>query len=202
MKKQVLTRHGSQQGFTLVEVIVASTIMVLVLLPIYTVFAAGHNTYNRGMGIAEIQQDARIALDWMTRETRMAGYESPTLANPACPTPKTAPCALPTQQAAKIGLRADVDGDDATEEVEYELQNCVNQICDLVRRERDWDSATSTWSAWSAYEVIAGNVEALTFTYLPAINPTRVRLQVDAREPNSGPDVAFMVVSEMELRNL
>jgi hypothetical protein len=132
----------------------------------------------------------------------MAGYESPGLVNPACPTPKTAPCALPTQQAAKIGLRADVDGDDTTEEVEYELQNCVNQICDLVRRERDWDSATSNWSAWSAYEVIAGNVEGLTFTYLPAINPTRVRLQVDARDLDTGPDVAFMVLSEMELRNL
>jgi hypothetical protein len=176
--------------------------MAMVLIPIYTVFAAGHTTYHRGMSKAEIQQNARVALDWMTRETRMAGYESPGLVNSACPTPKTAPCALPTQQAAKIGLRADVDGDDTTEEVEYELQNCVNQICDLVRRERDWDSATSNWSAWSAYEVIAGNVEGLTFTYLPAINPTRVRLQVDARDLDTGPDVAFMVLSEMELRNL
>jgi len=202
MTKQAVTRLGCQRGFTLAEVLVTSVLMVLVLLPIYTVFAAGRNTYNRGMSKAEIQQDARLALDWMTRETRMAGYESPNLANPACPTPKTAPCALPTQQAAKIGLRGDVDGDDTTEEVEYELQNCVNLICDLVRRERNWDSATSTWGAWSAYEMIAGNVEALTFTYLPAVNPTRVRLQVDVREPNTGPDMTFAVVSEMELRNL
>lgn len=202
MRERALTRLDCQRGFTLAEVLISSILMVLVLLPIYTVFAAGRNTYRRGMGKAEIQQDARLALDWMTRETRMAGYESPTLANPACPTPKTAPCALPTQQAARIGLRGDVDGDNTTEEVEYQLQNCVNQICDLVRRERDWDGATSTWGAWSAYEMIAGNVEALTFTYLPAINPTRVRLQVDVRESNAGPDVAFAVVSEMELRNL
>jgi hypothetical protein len=138
----------------------------------------------------------------MTREMRMAGYESPALANPACPTPKTALCVLPTQQAARIGLRADVDGDDITEEVEYQLQNCANQICDLVRRTRDWNSATSTWGPWSAYEVVAGNVQGLAFTYLPALNPTRVRVQVNAREPDSGPDVAFMVLSEMELRNL
>jgi prepilin-type N-terminal cleavage/methylation domain-containing protein len=203
MKKQAVTRLACQRGFTLAEVLVTSVLMVLVLLPIYTVFAAGRNTYNRGMSKAEIQQDARLALDWMTREARMAGYESPNLANPACPTPKTALCALPTKLPARIGLRGDVDGDDTTEEVEYELQNCVNQICDLVRRERGWDGATSTWSAWSADEMIAGNVEALTFTYIPAItNPTRVRLQVDVREPNTGPDMAFVVVSEMELRNL
>jgi len=29
-----------------------------------------------------------------------------------------------------------------------------------------------------------------------------VRVQVDAREPTIGPDVAYMVVSDMELRNL
>ena len=202
MRKQTVIRLGCQRGFTLPEALVSATLMTVILISTYTMVAASHTTFNKGIGRAEIQQDARIALAWMTRETRMAGYEFPTMANPVCPSPKTAPCVLPTQQASKIGLRADVDGDNTTEEVEYELQNCVGQICDLVRRERDWNSATSTWGAWSAYEVIAGNVEALTFTYFSAPNPTRVRVQVDARQPTIGPDVAYMVVSDMELRNL
>ncbi|MGH7371039.1 MAG: PilW family protein, partial [Candidatus Methylomirabilales bacterium] len=155
-----------------------------------------------GVDRAEIQQNARVALQSMTREIRMAGYESPGLANPACPSPKAAACVLPTQLASKIGLRGDVDGDGMTEEVEYELQNCVNQICNLVRRERDWNDATSTWGAWSAYETIAGNIEGLTVTYLPALTPSRLRVQVNVREPNAGPDVAYMVVSDMVLRNL
>ncbi|MFQ5847581.1 MAG: PilW family protein [Candidatus Methylomirabilales bacterium] len=202
MREGISTWFGCERGFTVAEVLVTSTLMAIVLVPIYTMFAASHTTYNKGVDKAEIQQDARIALHWMTREIRMAGYESPNLANPVCPTPKAAGCVLPTQQASKIGLRADVDGDDTTEEVEYELQNCVNQICDVVRRERDWDDATSTWGAWSAYDVIAGNVEGLTFTYLSAPNPTRVRVQVDVREVNAGPDVAYMVVSDTQLRNL
>jgi len=180
----------------------ASVLVVIIFIPLYTMFLAGNRTFNTGVDRAEIQQNARVALQSMSREIRMAGYESPGLANPACPSPKAAACVLPTQQAARIGLRADVDGDNATEEVEYELRNCVNLICELARRERDWDDATSTWGAWSAYESIAGNVEGLTFTYLPALTPSRVRVRVNVRETNTAPDVAYMVVSDMVLRNL
>lgn len=180
----------------------ASVLVVIIFIPLYTMFLAGHRTFNTGVDRAEIQQNARVALQSMSREIRMAGYESPGLANPACPSPKAAACVLPTQQAARIGLRADVDGDNTTEEVEYELRNCVNLICELARRERDWDNATSTWGAWSAYESIAGNIEGLTFTYLPALTPSRVRVRVNVRETNTAPDVAYMVVSDMVLRNL
>ncbi|MGH7387143.1 MAG: PilW family protein [Candidatus Methylomirabilales bacterium] len=196
------TQWRGEQGFTVAEVLMASVLVVIIFIPLYGLFMAGHRTFNTGVGRAEIQQNARVALQMMTREIRMAGYEFPGLPNPACPSPKAAACVLPTRLASKIGFRADVDGDDTTEWVEYELRNCVNQICELARRERDWDSATSTWGAWSAYEAIAGNVEGLTFTYLPALNPTRVRVQVNVREPNAGPDVAYMVVSDMVLRNL
>jgi len=195
-------RLRCQRGFTLAEALVASTMMAIVLVPLYTMFTTSYATYDKGVDRAEIQQDARVALQWMTREIRMAGYESPDLANPACAAPKAATCILPTRQAAKVGLRADVDGDNTTEEVEYELRNCVGAICDLVRRERDWDGAAASWGAWSAYEIVAGNVEGLTFTYLPAANPTRVRVQVNLRELDTGPDVAFMVVSDIRLRNL
>ena len=210
MREQVATGSilSCERGFTLAEALVASVLMVIVLIPLYTMFMTGHRTFNTGVDRAEIQQNARVALQSMTREIRMAGYESPGLANPACLSPKAAACVLPTQQASKIGLRADVDGIDdvdgpnRTEEVEYELRNCVNQICELARRERDWDNATSTWGAWSAYETIAGNVDGLTFTYLPALTPSRVRVQVNVRDPDTGPGVAYMVVSDMVLRNL
>ncbi|HET7854646.1 MAG: hypothetical protein L0Y78_09050 [candidate division NC10 bacterium] len=202
MREQVSTRWRDEQGFTVAEVLMASVLVVIIFIPLYTMFLAGNRTFNTGVDRAEIQQNARVALQSMSREIRMAGYESPGLANPACPSPKAAACVLPTQQAARIGLRADVDGDNTTEEVEYELRNCVNLICELARRERDWDSATSTWGAWSAYESIAGNIEGLTFTYLPALTPSRVRVRVNVRETNTAPDVAYMVVSDMVLRNL
>jgi len=208
VREQVSTQWRGEQGFTVAEVLMASVLVVIIFIPVYGLFMAGHRTFNTGVDRAEIQQNARVALQSMSREIRMAGYESPGLANPACPSPKAAACVLPTRLASKIGLRADVDGmddvdgPDRTEEVEYELRNCVNLICELARRERDWDDATSTWGAWSAYETIAGNIEGLTFTYLPALTPSRVRVQVNVREPNAGPDVGYMVVSDMVLRNL
>ena len=202
MREQVSTRWRGEQGFTVAEVLMSSVLVVIIFIPLYTLFMAGNRTFNTGVDRAEIQQNARVALQSMSREIRMAGYESPGLANPACLSPKAAACVLPTQVASRIGLRGDVDGDGITEEVEYELRNCVNLICELARRERDWDGATSTWGAWSAYETIAGNIEGLTFTYLPALTPSRVRVQVNVREPNAGPDVAYMVVSDMVLRNL
>ena len=202
MREQVSTPWRGEQGFTVAEVLMASVLVVIIFIPVYGLFMAGHRTFNTGVDRAEIQQNARVALQSMSREIRMAGYEFPGLANPACPSPKAAACVLPTRLASKIGLRADVDGNGVTEWVEYELRNCVNQICELARRERDWDSAASTWGAWSAYETIAGNIEGLTFTYLPALTPSRVRVQVNVREPNAGPDVGYMVVSDMVLRNL
>jgi hypothetical protein len=207
VREQVSIRWRGEQGFTVAEVLMASVLVVIIFIPLYTLFMAGNRTFNTGVDRAEIQQNARVALQTMSQEIRMAGYEFPGLDNPpvsapACPSPKAAACVLPTRLASKIGLRADVDGNGTTEEVEYELRNCVNLICELARRERNWDSATSTWGAWSAYETVAGNIEGLTFTYLPALNPSRVRVQVNVREPNSAPDVAYMVVSDMVLRNL
>lgn len=201
-REQEPKRRRCERGFTLVELLIAGTLMVIIIMPLFTMYTASQATYDTGMDRADIQQNARIALYRMSREVRMAGYEFPTLANPACPRPKTAACIVPTQQVSRMGIRADVDEDNVTEEVEYDLQNCVNQICDLARRERDWDDTTLTWGAWSAYGIVANNVDGLTFSYLPAINPTTVRIQVDVRETNSGPNVAFTVVSDMELRNI
>jgi competence protein ComGC len=202
MGKHTPILQGSERGYTLVEILVASTLAIIVLMPVYTIFATSHTTYNTGVDRADIQQNARVALYRMSRDARMAGYESPGLVIPACPRPKTAACVLPTQQASRMGIRADVDADDITEEVEYDLQNCVNQICDLARREREWDSATSSWGPWSTYEIIANKVSSLTFSYLPAANPTTLRIQVDLQDTSTGPNVDFMVVSDMELRNL
>lgn len=201
-KEKHATRFGSEEGLTLVEILVGATLAVMIILPLFTMYSASQATYDTGMDRVDIQQNARVALYRMSREIRMAGYESPDLANPACPRPKAATCIVPVQLVSSISIRGDFDGDGITEEVEYDLQNCVNEICDLARREREWDNTASTWGAWFPYEIVANNLEGLTFSYLPAIDPTTVRIQVDVRDTNSRPNVAFTVVSDIQLRNL
>jgi len=199
VRKQVTTCLSHDGGFTFIELLLTSTLVVIVLGSVYLIYTAGHTTSKVGLTKADLQQNARIALDQMTREIRMAGYESPNLSNKACAS-KTATCVLPAQDASHIHVRGDIDGDNTTEEVEYELRNCVSGICELARRERDWNSTTSDWGAWSAYQLIAENVWGMTFTYLPSGNPKSVRVRVEVRNPAIG--LAFTAVSDIRLRNL
>lgn len=202
MKGRKPTHLGCTSGMTLVEVLVATLMMSMILAAVYTMFITSLTTYTKGVGKADIQQNARYALDQMLQEIRMAGYESPTLANPACPLPKTGACVFPVQNAAQINVRGDTDGDDITEEIEYLLQNCVNLICELAQRERDWDDTASAWGAWSPYQVTATNVKGLTITYLPPGNPTTVRVQLEVEDTPGSQTVAYTIGSDVEVRNL
>ncbi|MFQ5658295.1 MAG: PilW family protein, partial [Candidatus Methylomirabilales bacterium] len=78
-------RQRCERGFTLVELLVASTLMVIIIVPLFTMYVSSDTTYNTGVDRADIQQNARVALYRMSREVRMAGYEFFALANPACP---------------------------------------------------------------------------------------------------------------------
>lgn len=209
-------RH--QIGFTVIELLVTSTLVVIVLTAVYTIYAASHTAYKKGLTKTDVQQNARIALDQMIREIRLAGYESPTLTNPACPPPKkaTSGCTdnagiLPRREAAHIHFRGDVDGDGTTEEVEYRLRkdngasDCTpptDGVCELTRRERDWNPSTSTWGSWSVYQILATKIRGLEFTYIPSGGPVRISVRVEVQETGAGQTLSFTVTSDVRLRNL
>ena len=71
-----------RRGFTLVEILISATIMAIVLLAIYLVQDASQLTAVRGQTQTNIQQNARVAVEEMAREIRMAGYGVP---NVNCP---------------------------------------------------------------------------------------------------------------------
>ncbi|MFA6551519.1 MAG: prepilin-type N-terminal cleavage/methylation domain-containing protein [Patescibacteria group bacterium] len=59
-------------GFTLIEVIVSIAMFTLVILIAYEMYSLGQNVYRRGGDEMETWQNARAALDRMTREIRQA----------------------------------------------------------------------------------------------------------------------------------
>jgi len=65
----------SNQGFTLVELIVAIAIFGLVITSIYSAFNTQHNTYQAQKQITAIQQNIRATMYVIEREIRMAGYD-------------------------------------------------------------------------------------------------------------------------------
>jgi len=64
-----------ENGFTLVELIVSIAISGIVLAAITATFISQSRSYDAQKQINGMQQAARVAMDIMTREIRMAGYD-------------------------------------------------------------------------------------------------------------------------------
>ncbi|MFH7320902.1 prepilin-type N-terminal cleavage/methylation domain-containing protein [Desulfurivibrio sp. D14AmB] len=64
-----------QQGFTLVEVMIALLIGGVVMAAVMTTFRVQHNTYLAQDQVVEMQQNLRVAMDMLSREIRSAGFD-------------------------------------------------------------------------------------------------------------------------------
>jgi len=79
MSAGVMNIHDSERkgeaGFTLVEALIGVGIFAIVLLSILQMFATNRVTYAKGEVKVSIQQNARAALELISRELRMVGYD-------------------------------------------------------------------------------------------------------------------------------
>jgi len=71
-----LFRRG-EKGFTLVELLVAMAVASVVAMSGFALFSASNWSYQVQESVGEAQQNARIAMDRMARDIRMAGYGLP-----------------------------------------------------------------------------------------------------------------------------
>lgn len=65
----------NENGFTLIELMVAMLIAGIVLSAIYSAFKTQQRSYLAQDQVAEMQQNLRAGINLMTREIRMAGYD-------------------------------------------------------------------------------------------------------------------------------
>lgn len=162
--------YTEQHGFTLIEMMIAMAITLLVTAGVYEVFSSQQKAFRIQDHVAEMQQNARVALDFMTREIRMAGYiaedwdlDSATSV-PTTDVTGQSWTGTGAQDIEELGpgaitFEADVDGDDQTETVRYTISNG-----NLTRATWQWDG-TSAWTVESAATALAENIETLAFTY-------------------------------------
>jgi Tfp pilus assembly protein PilW len=68
-------RRRASLGFSLVEAIVAATILLFVLLVLYQILWKSIDAYRLGEGNADAQQRTRVAFDLVLGELRMAGFD-------------------------------------------------------------------------------------------------------------------------------
>ena len=67
----------NENGFTIVEILVALTIDFVVLAGIYTAFYSQQKSHVKEQQVVDAQQNVRGAATFMTREIRLAGMELP-----------------------------------------------------------------------------------------------------------------------------
>ena len=64
----------SSRGFSLVEILVTMVIMGLVVGAVYTLHLSTQRTANTSEEVVEVQQNLRVASEWLARDLRMAGF--------------------------------------------------------------------------------------------------------------------------------
>lgn len=69
-----IQRDHRQDGFTLVELMIVILIFSVVMGGAYTVFSSQQKTYTNQQAVADIQQNLRAGMYYLTREVRLAGY--------------------------------------------------------------------------------------------------------------------------------
>lgn len=74
MKLRLYNRPLQQDGLTLVELMVAMAISLFLLLGISYIYVNSTNTYRLQNAVAQTQENARVALERLARDIRMAGY--------------------------------------------------------------------------------------------------------------------------------
>lgn len=62
------------RGFSLVELMVAITIGLIILAAVSAMFVSSKRSYSTQDRLARLQENARFAMQFMTRDIRMAGY--------------------------------------------------------------------------------------------------------------------------------
>lgn len=76
MNKPILTRfvRQSQQGFSLVELMIAITIGFVVVAAVGYLYLGSRQTFRMSDSMSRMQENARLAIETLARDVRMAGY--------------------------------------------------------------------------------------------------------------------------------
>lgn len=184
-------RTFGHHGFTLVELMITVAISGFIIAAIYSAYMAQQRTYLAQEQVAQMQQNIRAALDIITREIRMAGYDPSRGAITGIVT------ANPRLISFTQDTNSDGDSDDSEENLTYSLYVSRDGIQKLGRRGNN-----VTPRARPAFQAVAENFDAIEFNYLDAtgavaatIDDIRsVQISILARAERPDPDFTNTMV--------
>lgn len=170
---KALKNKKKEQGVTLVELMVVLAVFGVIMTAMYNMFSIQQKSYSVQDNVVVMQQNVRVGLDYMVKESRMTGYIPDGI-----PPNKSAPSndGLPSSPfttngvsesveeatASAITFQADIDGDNITEAVRYTLDAGNNT---LTREVWQWNAGATSWDASTGPEIVAEDIENIVFTY-------------------------------------
>jgi len=173
-----LTRawRGGAAGFTLMEALIATVIFLVVMYGVYIIYDVGEANYMRGSRKWDVQSQARVAMERMAREIRMAGYASPKVSDPVV---------IATNDT--LAFRADLDGTGA-KYVTYSRRDCTGSAGNILYR-NVYDATTN--ARYCGGDPFIQGLVAMTFTYyeinnVPIPYPLTTTYQLDSQSHTTG----------------
>ena len=181
-----------QGGFTLVELMVAMSIFLLILVGIFQVFDPSRNAYQASSRKLDVQQNARIAMDRMARQIRMAGYFPENLDNNAANDVSNS-IQVATESALSVAGDLDVTG--ASSAYTFCLDTTgLRRVSGAIGNAGSYTCSNGT--------LLAESVTALSFAYFdsannPVPNPPTGPFNLDAQGLGAAP--SFVNVAQRSI---
>jgi type IV pilus assembly protein PilW len=174
----------TQNGFTLIEMLIALAIGSLLLASLYNFYLGQKKAYAIREQVSEMQQNARAGMELMVREIRMARY-NPTRA-PGVGIIEAGPHAI----RITMDLNGDGDVTDENEDITYSLYDSGS----------DGDVDLGRKPAGGTNQPVAENITSLDFVYTLAngsttttsASPSQIRMiQVSLTARTAKPDPTY-----------
>lgn len=150
---ELLTPHD---GLSLIELMISATLLAMILGAMLPLLTSGQNTYEAQSADMSMRQGARVALDKITRETRLAGYGIDNIAQ-----------VFTIASATSIQFAADVDDGNPDAPCNASFETATNggaerltyavSGTDLTRSVDCWNG--STWTSEISNQVLIANLD-------------------------------------------
>jgi prepilin-type N-terminal cleavage/methylation domain-containing protein len=185
-----------QDGFTLVELMVAMSIFLLILVGIFQVFDPSRNAYQVSERKLDVQQNARVAMDRMARQIRMAGFFPENTDND-----NTNDIANPVQVATESALSVALADLEAPGGAGPSVVYTFCRDSSGLRRVKGAIGAAGSYTCANG-DLMAESVSALNFAYFdsannPVPNPPTGPFNLDAQGLGGAP--TFVDVSQRSI---
>jgi type IV pilus assembly protein PilW len=181
---------GRQDGFTLVELMVAMSIFLLILVGIFQVFDPSRNAYQVSERKLDVQQNARVAMDRMSRQLRMTGYFPENIATP----PANLSNSIQVATESAVSVAGDLDELGASSAYTFCLNGGLRRVSGAIGAAGSYTCANG--------QLMAESVTALSFAYFdsannPVPNPPATPFNLDGQGLGAAP--AFVTVAQRSI---